>query len=71
MDLLGASSITLFLGAMAVINLRIVLKFFRVDMGCPQGFVCQDTVHGSRFRIERCGRIGAFFEGRGGLNRCN
>ena len=55
MDLLGASSTMLFLGAMAVVNLRIVLKFFRVVMGCPQGCVCQDTVHDSRFRIERCG----------------
>ena len=51
MDLLGASSTALFLGAMAVGNLSTVLKFFRVDMGCPQGFVCQDTVHGFGFRM--------------------
>ena len=55
MDLLGASSTMLFLGAMAVVNLRIVLKFFRVVMGCPQGCVCQNTLHDSRFRIETCG----------------
>jgi hypothetical protein len=39
MELLGATSKALFLGAMAVGNLSTVLKCFRLDMGCPQGFV--------------------------------
>lgn len=43
MDLLGASSTTLLLEAMAAVNLRIALKFSRVDRRYPQEFVCQES----------------------------